>query len=65
MVPPTVGGRGAGDSRPPPRRAIPGGAVRWLTSPDLTRKTLDARLLNDPTLLAMASPRGFSGAAWL
>lgn len=40
-------------------------AVRWLTSPELARTTLDALLLNDPTLLAMASPRGFSGAAWL
>ncbi|MFM8468682.1 MAG: hypothetical protein ACKODH_01735, partial [Limisphaerales bacterium] len=48
-----------------PRRPESRAAVRWLTSPDLTRKTLDARLLNDPTLLAMASPRGFSGAAWL
>lgn len=39
--------------------------IRWLTSPDGARKTLDALLLGDPTLLAMASPRGFSGAGWL
>lgn len=48
-----------------PRRPEARAAVRWLTSPDLARTTLDALLLNDPTLLAMASPRGFSGAAWL
>ncbi len=40
-------------------------SVRWLTNPASARKTLDALLLNDPTLLAVASPRGFSGAAWL
>lgn len=40
-------------------------SIRWLTSPDGARKTLDALLLSDPTLLAMASPRGFSGAGWL
>lgn len=48
-----------------PRRPEARAAVRWLTSPNLARTTLDALLLNDPTLLAMASPRGFSGAAWL
>jgi len=50
---------------PAPPRPEPRAAVRWLTSPGLARTTLDALLLNDPTLLAMASPRGFSGAAWL
>lgn len=39
--------------------------VRWLSNPELARRTLDMLLLDDPTLLAMASPRGFSGAAWL
>lgn len=39
--------------------------VRWLTEPTHARRTLDALLLDDPTLLAAASPRGFSGAAWL
>lgn len=47
------------------RRADSRAAVRWLTDPASARKTLDALLLNDPTLLAMASPRGFSGAAWM
>jgi hypothetical protein len=47
------------------RRPEAHAAVRWLTSPELARTTLDTLLLNDPTLLAMASPRGFSGAAWL
>ncbi|MEQ2009826.1 MAG: hypothetical protein ABMA26_23830 [Limisphaerales bacterium] len=46
-------------------RADSRAAVRWLTDPAGARKTLDALLLNDPTLLAMASPRGFSGAAWM
>lgn len=39
--------------------------VCWLANPALARRTLDTLLLDDPTLLAMASPRGFSGAAWL
>ena len=47
------------------RRVAARASVHWLTSPDGARKTLDALLLNDPTLLAMASPRGFSGTAWL
>lgn len=47
------------------RRADSRDSVRWLTDPTSARKSLDALLLNDPTLLAMASPRGFSGLAWM
>ncbi len=39
--------------------------VRWLTEPAHAKRVLDTLLLDDPTLMAMASPRGFSGAAWL
>jgi hypothetical protein len=49
-------------STPP---VAPGFKVHWLANPALARRTLDTLLLDDPTLLAMASPRGFSGAAWL
>lgn len=47
------------------RPAAAPAAVRWLTDPVRARKALDALLLEDPTLLAMASTRGFSGPAWL
>ncbi len=47
------------------RPAESGLQVCGLSTPDLARRTLDILLLDDPTLLAMASPRGFSGAAWL
>jgi hypothetical protein len=50
---------------PGPRSTETRIAIHWLTDPARARKTLDALLLNDPTLLAVASPRGFSGAAWL
>lgn len=49
----------------PERPAEAGLKVRWLANPALAKRTLDMLLLDDPTLLAMASPRGFSGAAWL
>lgn len=39
--------------------------VRWLSSPEIAQRHLDAVLINDPTLFAMVHPRGFSGAAWL
>ncbi|MFA6546391.1 MAG: hypothetical protein WCS99_18380 [Limisphaerales bacterium] len=43
----------------------PPATVHWLTSADSSLRTLDSLLLNDPTLLAVASQHGFSGAAWL
>lgn len=55
---------GSTRTAPPPPAAAATLAVRWLTDPVLARQALDARLLNDPTLFAMASRRGFSGA-WL
>lgn len=55
---------GSARTAPAPPAAAASLTVRWLTDPVLARRVLDAHLLNDPTLFAMASRRGFSGA-WL
>jgi len=47
------------------RQTEAGLKIRWLANPALAKRTLDTLLLEDSTLLAIASPRGFSGAAWL
>ncbi len=48
-----------------PRQVQNQQVARWLTTPESARQTLDSILVSDPTLFAMVSPRGFSGAAWL
>ena len=40
-------------------------SIRLLTEPGDGSRVLAMHALNDPTLLASASPRGFSGPAWL
>ena len=40
-------------------------AVRLLTKPFSEKETFSSLLVSDPTVFVMASPRGFSGEAWL